>query len=107
MSMIDTGGKYENLVTDDDFCDVINRKISPEFALIIRQKITNENDRMDELQSDLEYEAADNAAYFEAMQRIHGAAYDAALTVKKMERVDKKKIIALFDEIKFEASNFL
>lgn len=71
MAMIDVGGgKYENLVTDDEFIDVIDRKISPEFARTMRQKITDENDRIEEMKSDMEYMGAESNAYFEALQEI-------------------------------------
>lgn len=105
MAMIDVGGgKYENLVTDDEFIDVIDRKISPEFARTIRQKITDENDAIEEMKSDMDYIAADSNAYFEAFQEIRNLARDART---KMKRLDKEEIIQMFDEIQNEAEQYL
>ena len=107
MSMIDIGGgKYRDIDTDRQFCDVIAEKISQEFADIIADKISGRNAEFDELRE--EYEHLDRVTddWLEVFGRVSGMAAEYRQMVDSMERMDRKKIISMFKEIENEVEQY-
>ena len=100
---LDTGTEY----TQRQFCDVITEKISFEFAELIREMIDENNEEIKDLEIELDLEAATSAERYETIQRIRNLACEFADIVKKMERMDRKKIVSMFKEIETEADNYL
>lgn len=105
--LIDVGGAYKNLDEDRHFIDVIEDKISWEFADIIRQKLSDQDDRFVELQDEYNWLEKDNSGKYEGLQEIISLVQNAICKVEGMKRLDRKVIIALFEEIEKEAENAL
>lgn len=105
--LIDVGGEYKNLDEDRHFIDVIEDKISWEFADIIRQRLSGEDERFVDLQGDYEWLEKDNSGKYESLQEIISLVQNAICTIEKMTRIDRKKIIQLLEEIENEAENAL
>lgn len=70
--LVDVGNhEYKNVVTDEDFIEVISEKISPEFAKEISEKISEQNNAYQELQFgyDCYYEHSEEVS--QQFQRIY------------------------------------
>lgn len=105
--LVDVGGAYKDLVEDRHFVEVMQDKISYEFADIIRQKLSDSDGRFADLQEDYEYLEKNNSGFYETLQEIRSLVQNAICTVEKMPRMDRKKIIQLLEEIENEADNAL
>ena len=112
MAMIDVGGgEYRDLdtgmeYTQRQFCDVIAEKISREFADIIAEML-------DETAGDMEYiidekEHLDRLTdeYLEVFYRIGGLADDFRIKVEQSQRLHKKTVVKMFEEIINEVNQY-
>lgn len=98
MAMVDVGGgEYRDLDTDRQFCDVIAEKISPEFADLIRGDFA-------ELQEEYDYLDRITDEWQEVFQRVSNQACEFARMVDGMPRMDRKKIVSMFEEIENEVN---
>lgn len=103
MAMIDAGGgKYHDIDTDRQFCDVIAEKISQEFADIIADKISGRNAEFDELREEYEHLDRVTDEWQEVFGRVSGMAAEYRQIVNGMARMDRKKIVYMFKEIENE-----
>lgn len=107
MAMIDIGGgKYRDIGTDRQFCDVIAEKISQEFADIISDKITGRNAEFDELREEYEHLDRVTDEWQEVFGRVSGMAAEYRQIVDSMVRMDRKKIVYMFKEIENEVEQY-
>lgn len=107
MAMIDIGGgKYRDIDTDRQFCDVIAEKISHEFADIIADKIAGRNAEFDELREEYEHLDRVTDEWQEVFGRVSGMAAEYRQIVDGMERMDRKKIVSMFKEIENEVEQY-
>ncbi len=108
MAMIDVGGgKYRDIDTDRQFCDVIAEKISQEFADIIADKIAGRNAEFDEMREDYEHLDRVTDEWQEAFGRVSGMAAEYCQIVDSMVRMDRKKIVCMFKEIENEVEQYV
>ena len=79
--------EYKNIVTDEDFLEVISEKISPEFSKEIGEKISEQNNAYQELQFGYEcyYEHSEEVA--QQFQRIYTIMLNI-FTMKLIEECD-------------------
>lgn len=107
MAMIDVGGgKYRDIDTDRQFCDVIAEKISQEFADIIADKIAGRNADFDELREEYEHLDRVTDEWQEVFGRVSGMAAEYRQIVDGMVRMDRKKIVSMFKEIENEVDQY-
>ena len=107
MAMIDIGGgKYRDIETDRQFCDIIAEKISQEFADIIADKIAGKNAEVDELREEYELLNRLTDEWQEVFGRVYGMAAEHRQKVDGMERMDRKKIVSMFKEIENEVEQY-
>lgn len=107
MAMVDVGGgEYRDLDTTRQFCDVIAEKISPEFADLIHEMLDETSGDFAELQEEYDYLDRLTDEYLEVFQRISNLAHEFAQMVDGMPRMDRKKIISMFNEIENEVNQY-
>lgn len=112
MAMVDVGGgEYRDLDTGTEytirqFCDVIAEKISPEFADLIGEMLDETSGDFAELQE--EYDNLDQVTdeWLEVFQRVSNQACEFARMVDGMPRMDRKKIVSMFEEIENEVNQY-
>ena len=107
MAIIDIGGgKYRDIDTDRQFCDVIAENISQEFADIIADKIAGRNAEFDEIREEYEHLDRVTDEWQEVFGRVSGMAAEYRQIVDSMARMDKKKIVRMFKEIENEVEQY-
>lgn len=107
MAMIDVGGgKYRDIDTDRQFCDVIAEKISQEFADIIADKIAGRNADFDEMREEYEHLDRVTDEWLEVFMRVGGLADDFRIKVERSQRLRKKTVVKMFEEIINEVSEY-
>lgn len=112
MAMIDLGGgEYRDLDTGTEysvrqFCDVIAEKISPEFADIIREMLDETDADFEALTEERDHLDRVTDEWQEVFQRVENLAHEFARIVDGMQRMDRKKIISMFNEIENEVEQY-
>ena len=107
MTMVDVGGgEYRDLDTNRQFCDVIAEKISPEFADLICEMLDETNEDFEELKEHSEYLGQLTDEYLEVFQNVSNLAHEFSQMVDDMPRMDRKKIVSMFKEIKNEVEQY-
>ena len=107
MAMVDIGGgKYRDLDTENQFCDVMAEKISPEFADIICEMLDETNEDFEELKEHSEYLDQLTDEYLEVFQNVSNLAHEFSKIVDGMPRMDRKKIVSMFKEIENEVDQY-
>ena len=112
MAMIDLGGgEYRDLDTGTEysvrqFCDVIAEKISPEFADIIREMLDETDADFEALTEERDHLDRVTDEWQEVFQRVENLAHEFAHIVDGMQRMDRKKIISMFEEIENEVEQY-
>lgn len=108
MAMIDVGGgKYRDIDTDRQFCDVIAEKISQEFADIIADKIAGRSAEFDEMREEYEHLDRVTDEWQEVFGRVSCMAAEYRQIVDSMTRMDRKKIVCMFKEIENEVEQYI
>ena len=102
--MITTGlNTYENLVTNQDYLDIIEKRISYEFANEIRKKIDEaENEAkiaQDRLDSDLTYYEAECETYMNLLDEINSMLQQFIVPIQRGDRINREKTIVLINTI--------
>lgn len=102
--LIDVGGKYMDLDDDRQYIDVICMKISRQFADEIAQRIGFCNSQLEDLEEELDLEAATSYELREALRRIENIAWHAKH--KAHDAGATKEIISLFRVIEETAGQY-
>lgn len=112
MAMVDVGGgQYRDLDTGTDytvrqFCDVIAEKISPEFADLIREMLDETDADFEALIEERDHLDRVTDEYLEVFQRIGGLADDFRIKIEHSQRLHKKTVIRMFEEIINEVNQY-
>lgn len=112
MAMIDLGGgEYRDLDTGTEysvrqFSDVIAEKISPEFADIIREMLDETDADFEALTEERDHLDRVTDEWQEVFQRVENLSHEFAQIVDSMQRMDRKKIISMFNEIENEVEQY-
>ena len=110
--MIDLGGgEYRDLDTGTEysvkqFCDVIEEKISQEFADIILEMLDETDANFEALTEERDHLDRVTDEWQEVFQRVENLAHEYAQKVDTMKRMDRKTIVRMFEEIENEVEQY-
>ena len=101
--LIDIGNKYENLVENEDYLDIIREKISHEFAneiqLLIDEAHIIEKIHERAADSDAAYIEAENEELRRTIDDINAELQQFIVPIEKGQRLNREKTIKLINRI--------
>lgn len=95
--------QYENIVTDEDFVDIIDEKISHEFACEIRKRL-DWNTRQEELQDtlmadDFKFIEAENEELCNAIDDVNSILQNLVVPLERGARINRDKVIKTLNNV--------
>lgn len=98
--LIDVGQrKYENLVEDADFVDIIATKISPEFAYEVGNRLNDlERQRSLDLQ-DADYIMMENEQLCDVIDEVNSILQNLVAPLEKGDRINRDKVIKTLNSV--------
>lgn len=98
--LIDIGQrKYENLVEDADFVDIIATKISPEFAYEVGNRLNDlERQRNIDLQ-DADYIMLENEQLCDVIDEVNSILQNLVAPLEKGDRINRDKVIKTLNSV--------
>lgn len=99
--------EYKNLVTDNDFLNVISDKVSYEFAREIAHEIELTEDEIKALtdESDLPYIEAENEELINLIDDVNSTLQHLIVPIEKGQRIDRDKVIKTINEVIKQLTN--
>ena len=105
--LVDVGGTYKDLEEDEDYIRVIQNKTSYEFADIIRNKLSDQDERFIDLEIECDMLRDHETEMRDVLNEINSLVQNAIYEIEKMPRMDRKKIIQYLNGIENEADNYI
>lgn len=99
--------EYQNLVTNNDFLNVISDKISYEFAREIAHKIELTEDEIRALtdESDMAYIEAENEELLNLIDDVNSILQHLIVPIKRGQRINRDKVIKTINEVIRQLTN--
>lgn len=85
--------KYENLVEDADFVDIIATKISPEFAYEVGDRLNDLARQRDLDLQDADYIMMENEQLCNVIDEVNSLLQHLVVPLEKGERINREKVI--------------
>lgn len=99
--------EYKNLVTNNDFLNVISDKVSYEFAREIAHKIELTEDEIKALtdESDLPYIEAENEELINLIDDVNSTLQHLIVPIERGQRINRDKVIKTINEVIRQLTN--
>ena len=107
--LVDIGNGYANLVEDRDFIDIMDKKISPEFARIVGDKLDYlrwmEDLEEEKYNGDYRYIEAENEELINLIDDVNSELQHYVVGIESGKRVYRESLLKLLNSIIKQLSN--